>query len=328
MFSAALVKFVMYRYTDNNKKNYYSPLLIITSKNGDCLMEAAMMLVDSARSTQEPGSSAWVLANASQKIKENYVRSELIAGRYTIESIIGSGINYVGPFHQVYTVYLPFSGGYVLNNSSKISLTFRYSENLDFDRSLITVYWGTVPVASKKLSKENASGDELSFVMPGDVIGTTAQSLVIAFDLELPELFCTPRMDEMPWAYITGDSSLYLPLGVNSKLSFDLRPFPFEESSMYNDLTIVVPDSPSSVELDLMGHIASIYGESITSYGEIRVVRDSDFMASDDIAKDCNIIVIGSYNNCSLIRSLNDRLAFQYNEDGTEFVGNDKPGAV
>lgn len=324
MSSAALVKFVMYKYTDEDNEDHYSPLLIITSKSGSCLMEAAMMLVDGTRSTQEPGSSAWVLANASQKIKENSVRSELTAGRYTIEGIVGSGINYVGPFHQVYTVYLPFSGGYVLNNSSKISLTFRYSENLDFDRSLITVYWGTVPVASKKLSKENASGDELSFVMPGDVIGTTAQSLVIAFDLELPELFCTPRMDEMPWAYITGDSSLYLPLGVNSRLSFNLRPFPFEESSMYNNLTVVVPDSPSSVELDLMGHIASIYGESITSYGEIRVVRDSTFAAFDDDAKDCNIIVIGSYNNCSLIRSLNDRLAFKYNEDGTEFIGNDK----
>ncbi len=324
MSSAALVKFVMYKYTDEDDEDHYSPLLIVTSKNGDCLMEAAMMLVDTTRSTQEPGSTAWVLANASQKIKENSVRSELTAGRYTIDGLVGSGINYVGPFHQVYTVYLPFSGGYVLNNSSKISLTFRYSENLDFDRSLITVYWGTVPVASKKLTRENASGDELSFVMPADVIGTTAQSLVIAFDLELPELFCTPRMDEMPWAYITGDSSLYLPLGVNSRLSFNLRPFPFEESSMYNNLTMVVPDSPSTVELDLMGHIASIYGESITSYGEIRVVRDSTFMASDDKAKDCNVIVIGNYNDSSLIRSLNDRLAFKYNEDGTEFIGNDK----
>lgn len=313
MDSDALVKFVTTSAGD--------PLMLIVSKNADCLMEAAMMLVDDDRVTQENVSSTWVSENASEKIKEASSQSDLAAGRYTIEGIVGSGLSFVGPFHQESTVYLPFSGGYVLASSSKITLKFRYSENLDFDRSLITVYWGSVPVASKKLTKDNAGGDELTFTMPTDVVGTSATSLVVAFDLELPELFCTPRMDEMPWAYVTGDSSLYLPLGVNGERSFSLRPFPFEESSMFNDLLVVIPDTPSAAELDTLGQVISAWGESITSYGNIAVRRAGNFTEED---ANYNIIVIGSYEDNSLIRTLNTELAFPYNENGTIFLGNEK----
>lgn len=314
MNAAALVKFT--------EADGY-PLLIITSNDEGSLMEAAMMLVDESRVDQEDSSSCWVLSNASQKVKEAASGNDLAAGHYTMEDLTGGGLDFIGPFHRESIVYLPFSGGYVLANSSKISLNFRYSENLDFDRSMITVYWGSLPVASKKLTRELAGGDTLSFVMPADVIGTSATSIKIAFDLELPDLFCTPRMEEMPWAYVTADSSLYLPLGVTGQLSFTLRPFPFEESSEFNDLLVVIPDSPSAVELDTLGQIIAAYGESVTSYGDITVQRCSQFSASgNDVDK--NIIVLGTWANNSLIRSLNSQLAFPYNDSGSAFESNEQ----
>lgn len=309
--SASLIRFI--------EDGHGNPLLLVTSKSPECLMEGAMMLVDETRVTQEDSSTAWVLENASQKVMEAKDANRLTAERYTIEGIVGSGINYTGPFHQEYTVYLPFSGGYVLANSSKISLQFRYSDNLDFDRSLITVYWGDVPVASKRLSRDYADGDELSFTMPADVIGTSASSLKIAFDLEIPELFCTPRMEDMPWAYVSGDSSLYLPLGVSGLLSFDLRPFPFEESSMFNDVMAVIPDMPTKVEMDTLGRVIAMYGENVTSYGSIQVKRASEMKQND---ANYNIIALGTYQNNALIKELNSRLAFPYSEDGESFTGN------
>jgi hypothetical protein len=297
------------------------PVLLITSKKDSCLMEAAMMLVDEDRASQEKSSTAYVKEGSAQLVMDSETTSDMIAGRYTVEQIMDSGVTFTGPFHQTADIFLPFSGGYVLSSSSKVSLNFRYSKNLDFKRSMITVYWGDVPVASKKLTEDNADGDELSFTMPTDVIGTSATKISIAFDLELPDLFCTPRMDEMPWAYVSGDSSLYLPLGVSGTLSFDLRPYPFEVSSQFNDLLVVIPDEPSKVELDTLGQMVALYGESVTSYGSLDVVRAGDFNEKD---ADAHIMTVGNYEDNALIAKLNDSLSFQYEEDGSQFLSNEQ----
>ncbi|MDC7289742.1 cellulose biosynthesis cyclic di-GMP-binding regulatory protein BcsB [Blautia schinkii] len=307
----------MIKFMEDESNN---PLLLITSENGDCLVEAVTMLLDENRVSQEKVSQTFVKEGSAQIIKEVSASSDMIAGRYTLEELTESGLRFIGPFHQTADIYLPFSGGYVLSDAGKIVLKFRYSENLDFRRSMITVYWGDVPVASKKLSKENAGGDELSFTMPEDVIGTYAGKISVAFELELPDLFCTPRMDEMPWAYVTEDSVFYLPVGTESEYSFSSRPYPFEISSMFHDLLVVIPDEITEEELDTLGHIIAMYGESISPYGELLVKRAGELSSDSDKAG--NIITIGNYNDNSFIKELNDKLYFRYNEDGTAFESN------
>lgn len=297
-------------------------ILLIFSDEEDCLMEAAAMLLDESRVDQERSSFAVVPVGSAQLIKNAAAKGDLIIGNYTLDALLDShGVSFTGPFHQEADIFLPFSGGYVLAESGKITLNFRYSENLDFKRSMITVYWGDIPVASKKLTRENAAGDSLSFVLPADVVGTSATKISIAFDLELPELFCTPRMDEMPWAYVAGDSTLYLPVGDGSKLTFDLKPYPFESSDLYNHLAVVLPENCSPQELDALGQLMTMYGESVSPYGELEVVKAGDFQAED--YKDCNLIILGTYQNNPVIASLNDRLSFQYDENGEVFLSND-----
>lgn len=295
-------------------------VLLITSDDEECLMEAAMMLVDEGRVTQEQNVKTFVSKDAAQVIKAQF-GSSLTAGRLTMKDLMNSGMNFVGPFHQEGDIYLPFSGGYVLADSGSVSLKFRYSENLDFDRSMVTVYWGDVPVGSKKLSKKLAGGDELSVTMPEDVIGTYAGKITIAFELELPDLFCTPRMDEMPWAYVTEDSSFFLPVGAGSNFTLDQRPYPFEVSARFNDLCVVIPDRISATELDTLGHVIALYGESPSAYGDIRVRRAGEL--AEDADKSGNLIVLGTYNDNAMIRELNGELHFQYQSDGKRFLSND-----
>ena len=293
--------------------------MLIVSANGDCLTEAARLLVDDTRVTQESDTTAYVAKDASQQMLDAIAYSDENA-TYTLSSLAGGGLSYVGPFHQKQTVYLPFSGGYVLSGTGKIDLTFRYSENLDFDRSLITVYWGDTPVASKKLTKENAAGDTMSFSLPADVIGATAGSIQIVFDLELPDLFCTPRMDEMPWAYVAGTSTFYLPVGKTGTLSFDDQPAPFEMSNRFNEVTVVIPDNISETELNTLGQVTALYGVNISAYGSIETVRAKDFHGD---TTDRNLIVLGTYNDNSLLQQLNDSLSFKYTENGSRFADND-----
>lgn len=292
--------------------------LLIVSADGSCLTEAAMLLVDDSRVTQENTSVTYAARDASQLMKDAiaYSGSNTV---YTLSSLAGGGLSYVGPFHQKQTIYLPFSGGYVLSGTGKVDLAFRYSENLDFDRSLITVYWGDTPVASKKLTKENAGGDTLSFSLPADVLGATAGSIQIAFDLELPDLFCTPRMDEMPWAYVAETSTFYLPVGKTGTLSFDNQPAPFELSNRFNELTVVIPDAPSAAELNTLGQVVALYGVNISAYGSVQVVRAGQF---DGGSTDRNLIVLGTYQDNALLRTLNDQLSFRYTADGTRFASN------
>ena len=162
------------------------PLLLITSRDPDCLMETVAMLMDEERVAQETGSTALVGRGGIELRRTLSAQDMTASGRLTLEALNGRGVELIGPFHQEAVIYLPYSGGFVLSEASKVVLNFRYSTNLNFDRSIITVYWGDVPVASKDLTEERADGDELSFTMPYDVIGTHADSISIAFELELP----------------------------------------------------------------------------------------------------------------------------------------------
>ena len=296
------------------------PTLLITSKDEDCLMEGVSMLMDEERVSQEKGSVALAGKGGIALMQAALSQNMSASGRYTLGDLAQRGIEFIGPFHQEAHIYLPYSGGYVLSEASKAVLYFRYSENLDFNRSMITVYWGDVPVASKKLTRENAGGDELSFTMPFDVIGTHADSIKVAFELELPELFCTPRLDEMPWAYLSDESVFYLPVGANTQYRFDLRPYPFEQGSVYNDLVVVIPDRLQSGELQTLGQLLTVYGTSLEPYGKIQVVRSREL--TDELKKH-HLIVFGTHQDNAAIRELNERLGFAFNDDGSAYESND-----
>ena len=299
-----------------------SNVLVLTARDDKNLYEACALLMDDSRISQEKSNMAYVAAGSADKVIENSSLSDLIVDSETIESITGNpGIEFVGPFRQEQILYLPITGGFVLAEGGKISLNFRYSENLDFTRSMITVYWGDTPVASKKLEKADATGDSLSFVMPSDVVGTYAGSIKIAFDLEIQDMFCTKRADEMPWAYVTGDSTLFLPVGQSSKYSLDLRPYPFQLMGYYNDLALILPDNMTQTQLELAGRIMALEGNSIGPYGKLSVYRASEF---DSSGTDMNQIVIGTYADNTYIQKLNDQLSFRYSADGSRFESNDK----
>lgn len=294
--------------------------LLIASQSAPALTEAASLLMDESRCSQETGSVAFVLEGASAVIQAQ-MDSTLEAGRLTLDSLLSGGVSFVGPFHQTADIYLPFSGGFVLADSGMVNLKFRYSENLDFTRSLVTVYWGDIPVSSKRLSRENAGGDTLPFAMPQDVVGTYAGKITVAFDLEIPDLLCTPRMDEMPWAYVTGDSSLYLPVGTGDSFSLSQRPYPFEVSSRFNQLNVVVPEEMTAPELNTLGRVIALYGENLQPYGSLHV-SPADSLTTDE-EKDGNLIVLGTFQDNSLIRELNSRLSFRYSDTGVRFQSNE-----
>lgn len=308
----ALVKFV----EDRNGE----PLLLIVSNDEESLTEAVFMLMDEDRVFQEKTSTTYVNKGSGQQIQSFRSQNELVAGTYTLKDLIGNGLNYKGPFHQNKVITLPLSSDFIMAEGGKVTLKYRYSENLDFNRSLITVYWGDVPVASKKLLLENATGDELTFSFPADVIGTSGNTISIAFELEIPDLFCSPRQEEMPWAYITEDSTFYFPKGKSTAISFDIMPTPFQNLGTFSDLMLIVSDKPTMTELNVLAHVIAMYGESINPYGSLKVKRASEFNKED---ANYNIITAGTYESNKFLQLINGDLSFGYSTNGDKFESNE-----
>lgn len=139
--------------------------LLIVAEEEAALSEAAALLSDTSRVAQLHTSQTYVSVGEAQQYALASETSGLtLAGQYTIKDISGNGISFSGPFTQKMTIYLPVAKDYVLSSESRFSFDIRYSENLDFDRSLVTFYWGTnIPLYSHKLTKEGATGETLTF---------------------------------------------------------------------------------------------------------------------------------------------------------------------
>ena len=142
--------------------------LLIVAEEEAALSEAAALLSDTSRVAQLHTSQTYVSVGEAQQYALASETSGLtLAGQYTIKDISGNGISFSGPFTQKMTIYLPVAKDYVLSSESRFSFDIRYSENLDFDRSLVTFYWGTnIPLYSHKLTKEGATGETLTFSVP------------------------------------------------------------------------------------------------------------------------------------------------------------------
>lgn len=291
----------------------------IISKNEECLAEAARLLMDESRLSQEKEAVALVPLGSSAELRE---KSGEENGEILLSDWLdgGSGLEFRGSFRQEQTVYPADGIRYVLSAEDSMTWKFRYSDNLDFDRSLLTVYINGIPVASKKLEKEKADGDELTMGIPEDLNGEKLETITFAFDLEIEDLYCTVRLDEMPWGFVSGDSRLSL-LGEQSTFySFDIMPWPFVKGGNSDGILFVLPEKPGREDLELFGQLASYLGESMKPYGEMRAVTGGEFKQED--AAGANLIFTGSIEDQPLLSEVREGLPFSVDLEAKKLLGN------
>ena len=277
--------------------------LLIVAEEEAALSEAAALLSDTSRVAQLHTSQTYVSVGEAQQYALASETSGLtLAGQYTIKDISGNGISFSGPFTQKMTIYLPVAKDYVLSSESRFSFDIRYSENLDFDRSLVTFYWGTsIPLYSHKLTKEGATGETLTFSVPADAIGEAGSSITVVFDLEIKDLDCTVRSMNTPWAYIAANSSLYLPAGENTTLNLANLPAPFQRASRMNNVVMILSDDATQTELTLAGRIMAMLGAGSTPYGLLKVIRAENFQAA--AYGNSNLIVVGLSDRNNVLKA-------------------------
>lgn len=209
-----------------------------------------------------------------------------------------------------------------LSPGDKLELNLRYSENLDFDRSLFTVYINDTPIGSKKLEREKANNDNISIVIPKDVLNTSYLEIKLAYYLNLKGVECEKNQHEQPWGLVTGDSYIQINSRNTNEFYFNNYPAPFVQDWDINDTMFIIPDNLPSKDLTALGNMANLMGKGMRyNLGKIGAVSIGNLK---DEHKDNNIIVYGTPNSNKLIKELNNSLWFKYDKDWSKFLSNEK----
>ena len=227
-----------------------------------------------------------------------------------------------GPFTQESIIDISIPKSKEVKEGSKINLNIRYGENLDFERSLVTIYVNNIPIGSKKLTKENANNDTVELNLPKETLNQNYYQIKIVFNLELLDLACVTRDTDNPFAYISNESYIEFDYNDTNNLTMKNYPYPFVKDDKVNDTVVVVPDKLDSTALTQIGSIISYIGHSIKyNNGDIRFLKSSD-LKSDD--KKSNLIIIGTPTNNFTIKDVNKYLNLKFNKDYVGFESNEK----
>lgn len=293
----------------NNK-----PILVITSHHEDMLVLAGRFAANYELMSQ---------IAKSRKVIDKETNVDTPAVQLTKQIVLNdNGDQVKGENHQEKDYFIPLPANRTIADASKVSLSFRYARNLDFDRSMVTVRINDTPIGSKKLSSEMADNDHLMLQIPTNLNISGNFTVTVAFDLQLKGDSCVRREDEMPWAFITKDSALQLNTADNTELLLNHYPYPFSRDGNFNQIAVVMPTERDSYTYQSLANVFSLLGKYVEgNTGEIQYYNDS---VSAEALKNHNIIVLGTYKNNKIIRDNNSSLYFQYDPNGEGFISNEK----
>lgn len=297
-----------------NKSN---KILLILSNNDDLIKNASKLL-----------SSNNIIKSLNKNviiINENTDVSDLdkeINNRISLKQLGYENLEVKGPFTQEITFDVNTPKNKIVTSSSKLHFNIRYADNLDFDRSLVTIYVNDIPIGSKKLSKDKSNNDSLELNLPKEVIEKNYYGVKVVFNLELLDVQCVTRDTDNPWAYISNDSYFDFDYKDNNSLNFKSYPYPFVENNKFNNLNIVVPNNSSSNDLTTLANTIAYMGRDVDfNSGELNVVKENELKSKD---KDNNLLIYGTPYSNPLIKDLNKDLNIKFTNDYKEFESNDK----
>ena len=294
-------------------------MLLIISNNDELLKNAAKLLSSNSLISNLNKSSIIIDENTNVKDLDDEENNN----RIFLEELGYEKLFVKGPFSQEIIMDVNVPKEKLVTDSSKLRFNIRYANNLDFERSLATVYVNNIPIGSKKLSKDKSDNDTLEFEFPSEVVGQNYYQIKVVFNLELVDLQCVTRDTDNPWAYISSeDSFIEFNYEDNNELSFANYPYPFVENNQLNDIKVVVPSKLTSKELTNAANIVSYIGREVTSNGgDLTVVYDNEFKKGE---KNSNLLVIGTPKNNSIIKDLNTNLNLKFKSNFNGYKSDDK----
>ncbi|WP_099221970.1 cellulose biosynthesis cyclic di-GMP-binding regulatory protein BcsB [Listeria costaricensis] len=289
--------------------------LVVTSNSDKALQTAAKLLANHELVSQLSLDEKWV------KTADDVLTPVTKTDRTFTLTDAGDKLKGIGHVEQDYFIKMPANR--TISGGSKVNLDIRYSQNLDFEHSLVTVLVNGKPVGSQKLSADKANGDTVTLTIPPDMKIIGNFSLTVAFDLVLKDNYCGFINDaEIPWGYITPESNFELHTMEKTDLLFNQYPYPFIQDGTFDETTVIVPDKLDTDTTDALENLFNLLGKFVTgNNGELSVQKSKNF---DGENSQQNLIAVGTFKNNQVIKKANDQLYFQYDDKGQYFTSNEK----
>lgn len=292
-------------------------MILIISDNSKAL-ENATKLICNNELLNELNSSSFIIDETKDvsEIKKD------TKNKLTLNDLGYNDFLLKGPFSQETNFDVSIPKNKISTAGSILNLKFRYAKNLDFGRSVVTVYVNDKPISSKKLSLEKADNDNLEVNLPTDVLGKNYYKIKVVFNLELKDLMCVTRDTDNPWAYILDSSFIKFDFKDNNSLNFKSYPYPFIDNQQANDINVVVSKNLNSSDLSNIANIIGNMGrDAVYNTGNLNVLTDSEFLNTN---KKGNLIVIGTPDDNSILKDINKDLYIKFDKNFSGFENNDK----
>ncbi|EMG27555.1 hypothetical protein X560_1760 [Listeria fleischmannii 1991] len=290
-------------------------VLIVTSKDDALLKVAAKLISNQSLTSQLALDEKWVKADEKVETPKTKVDKEI---KLTTE---GDKVKGIGHVEQDYFIKVPSNRS--ISDGTKVNLKYRYSSNLDFEHSLVTVLINGKPIGSQKLTAKKANDDSFTINVPKDMNIVGNFNVTVAFDLILTDNYCGFMNDsEIPWGFVTNESTFDLHTEEQKNFLFNNYPYPIIQDETFNEAVVVLPDKPDASILTSLENVFNLFGQFVDgNYGSLEAVSSSHFKAANESQ---NIIAFGGLNDNTVIKQANDKLYFKYNQAGTYFLSNEK----
>jgi hypothetical protein len=292
-------------------------MLLIVAQNDSDLTRAVKFL-DNDSLVSQVFSDYYYLNSSVDVLTKDQPQSS----NFSFSSLGSNGVYVAGPDLQNAQLAIKFPKNRVIDGQSKLTLNYRYSANLDFNRASVNVYINDIPVGSKALSQIKANGDTFTLNIPSDALNGNYFNLRIAFDLQTSGGGCVTKQQDMPWAYVLPNSNIDLPTTNVLTNLFDNFPNPFVSDNQWNNTLFVLPKQADSEDLNNAGIVSVLMGHEINSnHGSLQVAIGDT--SSKNLALN-NLFVIGTPARQNLITANNSSLYFKYDSGFNYFVSNEK----
>ncbi len=293
-----------------DKNKHY---LIVTAKTGTLLKRAARFVAN-AELMKETSQSTEYVSNDTDTFTSSLHDNGIKSITSTTDTITGAG-------HRESNYLISLSNDRTNADGSEVYLNFRYSKNLNFNRSLVTVRVNNTTLGSKKLSSIRANGDTLTVKVPRNLSLGNSFTISVAFDLEMKDQN-TSDNSQTPWAEIDTGSKMYVKSKRSNDLLFTNYPTLFINNETYDDIAVIAPNYLSNDDFKTITNVFNLIGNFAKSNtGNIQFYSK---MPSKSVLRNKNVIVIGTPQNNPMIKKLNSKLYFKYSNDFSRIVSNEK----
>ncbi|TBL69304.1 cellulose biosynthesis cyclic di-GMP-binding regulatory protein BcsB [Paenibacillus thalictri] len=304
---------------------------LVVSGTAEELVRASAILTDETLYSQLQGQTTFI--PLSLKSKEG-AAAPAFGGKYSVsfEKLGYGNISLEGRRNASATINYPIPSNWDIEDGAHLTLKFRHSAAIAYDRSTITVKVNGIPADTRRLSKTSAGEGLLELDLKQEWIGSRREiNIEVAFQFDETDQsdsskssasqladFCGDTYSG--WAVIDKTSTLTIIPMPRHSINLQSLPYPFVHDGTWNTTTFLLPERFGSKELNIAMTTIGLIGRNTLQNGaNIKLLAANTANLKETIQSD-NIIYIGPLNGLPEFLNGNEQLAIQY--QGGKIVSN------